>query len=102
MSGGFGRVAGMLDNARSVGRSRLLDDELRTPVVAVFRRHGVEAPVYLAREVDPTEAVFVVGPVATPPQEALAIDLTALLGRKVWVTKLTPTWEDVGLERLDV
>ena len=79
-----------------------LDGAMRRQIVAIFKENGVTAPVYLARELDPTEANFVVGPVAELPQVALTRDLVKLLSRKVSVTTWSDTWAEVGLERLDV
>ena len=45
--------------------------------VQIFRDHGVGADIYVAKEIDPTEAVFVISPVATFPKR----DLTHALRR---------------------
>ena len=86
-----------------VPRPKWLDDQTRDQVVTIFRNWGVDAPVYVAREVDPTEAVFVVGPVARLPQTDLVKELTSLFGRKlkVGVTTMGQAWEKAGLLRLD-
>jgi hypothetical protein len=79
-----------------------LDDDMRRQIASIFIQHGVSAPVYLAKEVDPTEANFVVGPVAELPQGSLTRDLVKLLNRKVSATTWGDTWAEVGLTRLDV
>ncbi len=84
--------------------------------MSVFKQNRVNAPVYLAKEVDPTEVCFVIGPVAELPQVALTNELigllrrkvtllrrkVTLLRRKVTVTTWSDSWEKVGLERIDV
>ncbi len=78
------------------------DNTTHKRIMSVFRQNKVDAPVYLAKEVDPTEVCFVVGPVAELPQVALTNELIDLLGRKVAVTTWSDSWEEVGLERIDV
>jgi hypothetical protein len=78
------------------------DNTMHKRIMSVFRQNKVDAPVYLAKEVDPTEVCFVVGPVAELPQVALTNELIDLLGRKVSVTTWSDSWDEVGLERIDV
>lgn len=79
-----------------------LDSTMRRRIMDVFRQNRVNAPVYLAKEVDPTEVCFVIGPVAELPQVTLTNELIGLLGRKIAVTTWSDSWEKVGLERIDV
>jgi hypothetical protein len=79
-----------------------LDSTMRRSIVSIFEQNKVDAPVYLAREVDPTEVCFVIGPVAELPQVTLTKELIGLLGRKVAVTTWSDSWEKVGLVRIDV
>jgi hypothetical protein len=78
-----------------------LDDDMCKHITSIFGQNGVHSAVYLAKQVDPTEACFVVGQVAELPQVALTRELVNLLGRKVAVTTLSNVWEEVGLARLD-
>jgi hypothetical protein len=70
-----------------------LDDGIRTQVVATCRAHGVNAPVYALDEIEPSEVIFIVGPVdETFPRAELRDALQALLDQA-----LRPRWRKVGL-----
>jgi hypothetical protein len=71
-----------------------LDKDARLRVAEIFRNNGVETDIYVPKEADPTEAVFVVGSIAALPEATLTRALMDELGRKVWVTTNGEHWED--------
>jgi hypothetical protein len=71
-----------------------LDKETTGRIVEIFRERGVDTDIYVAKELDPTEVVFVVGPVVELPAVPLAETLTTELGRKVWVVPMSEAWEN--------
>jgi hypothetical protein len=70
-----------------------LDKETSERIVNIFRERGVDTDIYVAKELDPTEAVFVVDPTERSSAAPLAERLTTELGRKVWVVPMSEAWK---------
>ncbi len=71
-----------------------LDEETRARITAIFRRCGVGAAIWIAKELDPTEIVFVIEGGGGLSESSLAQELTNELNRKVWVTSMSDVWRD--------
>jgi hypothetical protein len=71
-----------------------LNEETRTRITAIFRRGGVHTTIWIAKELDPTEVVFVVEGGGGLSESSLAQELTTELDRKVWITSMSDVWKD--------
>ena len=77
----------------------MLTDEQRTQAEQIFRAHGYDGPLRIARLTGLTgddERIFVVPAVvmAALPEQALAADLQEAFGRKVWIVSEGPAWPE--------
>ena len=71
-----------------------MEEQLRRKVLHVFREHGVPTEILVVLPEAEDEVVFVVpdGATAFIEESALATALTAVLGKKVWVTRGISPW----------
>ena len=77
----------------------MLTGDQRAAAERLFRAHGYEGPLRIARLTALTgddERVFVVPAVvlASLPEGALTVELQQVLGRKVWLVADGPAWAD--------
>jgi hypothetical protein len=70
--------------------------------VATCRAHGVDAAIYALREIDPSEVIFIIGPVdETFPRAEVTQALQALIPHRKVAVGPYVKWPREGLDRLD-
>ncbi len=74
----------------------MLSAEQREEAHRLFRAHGYEEPLRVARITSEDERIFVIAPAAlnAVPLETLTRELQAALGRKVWIVPEGSGWSD--------